>query len=43
MPEDAFDTMLQTFTTNSVVKVVTHATRTTLTYGEILFATLDLK
>ena len=40
---DALNQRLDAYTAEAKVKVVTRGTRTTLTYGQVLFATLDLK
>jgi transposase-like protein len=40
---DALNQRLDAYTADAKVKVVTRGTRTTLTYGQVLFATLDLK
>jgi hypothetical protein len=42
LPEN-LNQRLDAYTANARVKVVTRGTRTTLTYGDVLFATLDLK
>jgi hypothetical protein len=41
--EDSLNARLHAFTANVGVKIKTRGSRTTLTYGDLLFATLDLK
>ena len=42
-PDGSVSARLQAYTANARVKITTRGSRTTLTYGEVFFATLELK